>query len=393
MALVRMRELAHGNRKTISYTLCAGLIGLALSVVGSGADAGPELAAPEKRPTAEREVTTERAVQVEPTQQQPRRFSGPSSVYALGPGAGLVEPKRPYHYFENFERFVGDLDPMQSCLTIGRRASDTPERKHLSKLLELISKSQAGRQLLWWTGARGTLVCLVPDIPEYALYLSGRALIVINEDIGLGRQLAFLAHELAHAPQHPMFSDNRYFPIEDQILLRRAREAAAEAWASVVAWELKEQGFEAAWMDKAETGYRSILMAFKDAMKLHDGKKDAIWRGAAAAYAAWFQSRPLLGSYDEQSVNNIQRISGDWMGLVPPRQWVTHEFLSLLGWNGQLNFLDLGTNGPLDGPFYRRPMAEHRQERLSNILDAARSNGAWIPDIEEAAVPSPDPEN
>ncbi len=92
---------------------------------------------------------------------------------------------------------------------------------------------------------------------------AGLRVVGVSSALSEGGKLAFLAHELAHVSQHPASSDNRYYPPDDLVLLRRLREAAAEAVATRIAWELRENGDGAAWDERVATPYGDVARGFE----------------------------------------------------------------------------------------------------------------------------------
>lgn len=230
--------------------------------------------------------------------------------------------------FGRLERIVGRVgDAVDSCLragTINRRGGS---RAELSRLFEILAKSTLARALMDHAGRAGVLVCADRDTRLLGYYRAGVRLIGLNPRLSEGQKIAFLAHELAHVPQHHVYSDNRLFPPHDMVLLRRVREAAAEATATRITWQLRRAGYETAWRaKKADRFYGDILRAF--AVKLE--REPSLGNELAAARAAfdqWFAMARRLDLYDRMTVDHLRRISGDRMGLVSPRRELTHGFL------------------------------------------------------------------
>ena len=141
--------------------------------------------------------------------------------------------------FRRLQTLVNRIDDASdSCLRAGSVDRGSAQKAELSKLFRLLAVSPTARTLLDRAWRNDVYVCTDPDTGLLAYYLSGLRLIGLNPALTQGQKLAFLAHELAHMPQHPAYSDNRYFPPDDLFLLRRVREAAAEAVATQIAWEL-----------------------------------------------------------------------------------------------------------------------------------------------------------
>ncbi len=111
----------------------------------------------------------------------------------------------------------------------------------------------------------------------------------VSTALSEGGKLAFLAHELAHVPQHPAYSDNRYYTPDDLVLLRRVREAAAKAVATRIAWELRENGYRSAWDEKVATPYGDVARAFETAAAA-DRSAEGLLRATRAAFDCWFDA-------------------------------------------------------------------------------------------------------
>ena len=136
-----------------------------------------------------------------------------------------------------------DATRVAGCLKVGEtdRGSDT--RVELSRLFDILSTSGTGRSVLKQARSRGVHVCVDAQTELLAYYFATRRVVGISASLSEGGKLAFLAHELAHVPQHPAHSDTRFLAPQELILLRRVREASAEAIASRIAWELRVNGY------------------------------------------------------------------------------------------------------------------------------------------------------
>ena len=84
------------------------------------------------------------------------------------------------------------------------------ERAELSRLFEIIATSATGRAVLERARRYGVYVCIDSKTDLLAYYFAGRHMAGVNAALPQGGKIAFLAHELAHVPQHPAYSDNRY---------------------------------------------------------------------------------------------------------------------------------------------------------------------------------------
>ncbi|MDH3970337.1 MAG: ImmA/IrrE family metallo-endopeptidase, partial [Rhodospirillales bacterium] len=147
-------------------------------------------------------------------------------------GVGRLGPGR----LERILRQVANAP--DTCLKAGSIDRRSAQKAELSRLFQTLSKSPLARLLMRRAGWSEVYVCADPATDLLGYYLAGLRLIGLNPHLSQGQKVAFLAHELSHVPQHDTYSDNRYFPPGDLILLRRVREAAAEALATRIAWQL-----------------------------------------------------------------------------------------------------------------------------------------------------------
>jgi hypothetical protein len=218
---------------------------------------------------------------------------------------------------------------------------------------------------------RALHVCLDRDTDLLAYYFSSLHVIGLNARLSEGGQVAYLAHEIGHVPQHPRFSDNRYYPPSDLILLRRVREATAEATAIRIAWELREAGYPEAWAEKAAGPYADMVRAFAEVIARQDGMPGLL-QATRAAFDRWFAVPWRRNVYDRMTVEHLRRIAGDRLGLVPHRRKVHLAFLLDIGRLGEENFLS-GTEGPaINDPFYTGGVSTENQTALKEVLERAK---------------------
>jgi hypothetical protein len=290
-------------------------------------------------------------------------------------GVGRLGPGR-------LERILGQVaNAADACLKAGTIDRRSAQKAELSRLFETLSESALGRDLLERAGRKDVYVCADPATDLLGYYLARTRLIGLNPTLSEGQKVAFLAHELSHVPQHDAYSDNRYFPAHDLILLRRVREATAEALATWITWQLHEAGHPAAWNDKkSDDFYGDIVRAFAV-----ECERDPTARGeraaARAAFDRWFAAPARLNLYDRMTVDHLRRVSSDHMGLVSPRKELTHEFLGGIARLGGENFLFVTRGARLTEPYYAGKLSVRNAALLERILEGA---DAW-----SAASPEP----
>lgn len=246
----------------------------------------------------------------------------------------------------------------------------------IARVFRVLSHSATARDILAGVAesrvhGRALHVCLDRDTDLLAYYFSGLHVIGVNARLTEGGQVAYLAHEIGHVPQHPRYSDNRNFPPKDLILLRRVREATAEATAIRIAWELREAGYPEAWSEKAAGPYADMVRAFAEVIGQHGGMPGSL-QATRAAFDRWFAVPWRRNVYDRMTIAHLRRIAGDRHGLVPHRWRVREAFLMNIGRLGEENFLS-GTEGPpISDPFYTGGVSSENESALRDVLDSAR---------------------
>ena len=285
--------------------------------------------------------------------------------------AGPKRSRRIRHHVENAEA---------ACLPVTAAAPATRQQREIAALIRELRRSALAVELLRTASGRGVIVCLDADTPLLAYYYSGLRLIGLRQSLSRADRLIYLSHELAHVPQHPTFSDNRYFPPEDLLLLRRVREAAAEATATQIAWQLEGAGVAGVWKAKRAGVYGDLAAAFESALDRHPGESAELW-ATRAAFDFWFAKAWRLDTYDRMTVDHLARIATDNVGLVTPNLRLSHDMLIAIGRQGTGNFLT-ETGGPrLTDPFYRGTLSPANSRDLKAVVDPAegevKAPNAW----------------
>ena len=269
-----------------------------------------------------------------------------------------------------------DAQALDGCLRAGAVDRSAPARAQLSRLFESLSTSQTGREILRQARLRDVRVCVDDETDLLAYYFAGLRVVGVSSALSEGGKLAFLAHELAHVPQHPAYSDNRYYPPDDLVLLRRVREAAAEAVATRIAWELRENGYGAARDERVATPHGDVARAFETAAAA-DRSAEGLLRATRAAFDCWFDAPWRLDVYDRMTLRHLARISEDAMGLVPLRYALTHSFLADIAWLNGRNFPTETGALPLTGRAYAGRISGRNDAHLERFLD--RITGSATP--------------
>jgi hypothetical protein len=173
-----------------------------------------------------------------------------------------------------------------------RRTRNGPSRAGVAVLAE----SPLGAWLIGEAAARMVLICHDPNTDLAGYYRAQMRLIGLFQQLPDPARIMFLAHELAHVPQHPRFSNDLRFGAQAMLVVHRIREAAAEAVATRILWQLRARGHAGPWQHKLASAYGDIASAFARAM---DGAGDgAELRATRAAFDQWFARPGRVQSYD-----------------------------------------------------------------------------------------------
>lgn len=250
------------------------------------------------------------------------------------------------------------------------------------RLLATLRHSPTGRTLLAEAARRGVRVCLDGATQLLAYYYADRRTVGVSAALPEGARLVFLAHELAHVPQHPAFSDDRRLAPRDLMLLRRLREAAAEALSTRVAWELRRAGYPAAWRAKLRSAYRDVARAFGAALEgagPGGARGDAMAAATRAAFDQWFRAAWRLRVYDHMTLDHLAQIARDDDGLLPTGRVLTDAFLRGIGNIGGAAFLAAADSRRLTDPFYAGRLRPRDAAAMARFRQAAGA-GVRIPD-------------
>jgi hypothetical protein len=252
-------------------------------------------------------------------------------------------------------------DNVAGCLPAGTSDRSTRERAELSRVFGILSRSAVGREILSAAELRNVHICIDHDTKLLAYYFADMRVVGLSSGLSQGGRIVFLAHELAHVPQHPVYSDNRYFSPGDLVLLRRMREAGAEAAATLIAWQLRQNGYAEAWDAKMNSPYKDVALAFETAFSAatggRGGDEQRELAATRAAFDRWFQAPWRLKVYDRMTVAHLERISGDRMGLVAPRRRLTHGFLRGIARLHRRDFLSEPSGHDLTDRYYSGNLA------------------------------------
>lgn len=266
------------------------------------------------------------------------------------------------------------LDADRNCVSITAQSPKLIERPLTNEQLELeaalqtVQQSQVGAWLVQVATARRVTLCLDHTTSLEAHYRSHLRLLGLNAKLSQAGRIVFLAHELAHVPQHPQFSNNRRFSPSDMLLLQRVREAAAEAVATRVLWQLRLQGITAPWQEKLKTAYHDIAGAFEATMDGQHGIAQELW-ATRSAFHRWFEASWRLEIYDDLMLKTLSRIANDSIGLIPTSRHLSDRYLRSIANYGGQGFLIGGDGQTLIQSFNAQSLPANGQARLDTLLE------------------------
>lgn len=220
-----------------------------------------------------------------------------------------------------------------------------------------------------------------------------------------GALVSFVAHELRHLEQ----VGNRVMTAsvggivspESEIIYNRFVEADAQATATNVAWQLKEQGKPGAWNALAEFPWMKQVAEAFESVAADDPAALADGRAKRAAFDAWFTAETapdgllIADYYNDQGLKNIPNqdvVAAAVTQGARPTGDMTPEQYARVGGNGDDNYLTSTGGRPLDDPYYRRAaltvaeqeLLQWHNERYASLRD--KFNGVAAPADAEAIL-------
>jgi hypothetical protein len=259
-------------------------------------------------------------------------------------------------------------DHARACLPSAGGSRTTAAQRGIAAVAEVVAESPLGAWLLDQAAARLVLICQDPNTDLAAYYRWQMRLIGLFDRLVDPARIMFLAHELAHVPQHPRYSNDLRFGPEAVLVMHRMREATAEAVATRVLWQLRVRGLTEPWEYKLGSAYGDIAQAFAQAM---DGAGErAELRATRAAFDQWFGRPGRVHSYDARILVHIARVSRP--SLTRPTRHLTEEFLRGIGWYRGANFFAPGEVPVLTDPYYARGISPANSAQLQALLARTR---------------------
>ena len=261
-------------------------------------------------------------------------------------------------------------DHARVCLPSAGGSLATDAQRAIAASVAAMAESPLGAWLIGEAAARLVLICQDPNTDLAAYYRSQMRLIGLFERLPDPAKIMFLAHELAHVPQHPRFSNDLRFGAHAVLVVHRMREASAEAVATRVLWQLRARGHAGPWQYKLASAYADIARAFAQAM--HGQGDAAELRATRAAFDQWFARPGRVHSYDARILSYLARTGAHRPSLVDPTRTLSEDFLRGIGWYGGDSFLAPGHGPALTDPYYARGLSPANAARLNAVLQRAR---------------------
>jgi hypothetical protein len=256
-------------------------------------------------------------------------------------------------------------DHARVCLPSAGGSLSTDEQRAIGTGVTILAESPLGAWLIGEAAAHVVLICHDPNTELAGYYRAPMRLIGLFRQLPEPARIMFLAHEFAHVPQHPRFSNDLGFGARAVLVVHRIREAAAEAVATRVLWQLRARGHVAPWQHKLASAYGDIALAFAEAM---DGAGEAAeLRATRAAFDQWFARPGRVHSYDARMLGFIAQAE-DRARLEHPTRRLSDAFLRDIGWYGGDTFLPPGEGPPLTDAYYARGLSPANAARLEAIL-------------------------
>ncbi|MEZ0226168.1 MAG: GNAT family N-acetyltransferase [Alphaproteobacteria bacterium] len=275
---------------------------------------------------------------------------------------------------------------------------DPISKLRLVAALDEISKTPEGKRLVDQFVASGASLKLDRSAgdtggqfwPTYAVQPEGHletlpVRINATGASGDGRLVAVLAHELQHLNQAQNrnltpFSLGKIPSPEEVILHNRFIEADAQASATEIAYQLRQQGLPEAWDSlQTITDKREIAQAYEAAIKANPAAAES-GHAKRAAFDTWFTAKTTTGGklssfYDHVGIEAwaSDKLLEDLVKNGARPGSVTREEYKRLGQQTSgINYLDLPGTRPLDDPYYG--------EKTYSLTDAeklARNNETY----------------
>jgi hypothetical protein len=183
------------------------------------------------------------------------------------------------------------------------------DKDRLTKLVNVLAKSEAGKELLETAKKANFKFSLSDGMEFYGAANPDKKNVILGSKYSDGLLVATLAHELRHVSQYEsgVKPEISMYDTKSYLMQNRAMEADAEAYATLVGWELKQKGYSAPY-DTYEKNSNHIWKPFEKAVSgekgvLSDEKRS---KALTEAFKGWYEHKALVDVYDGFQADDVQ---------------------------------------------------------------------------------------
>ncbi len=287
------------------------------------------------------------------------------------------------------DRDSGSKEPeIADVAAHARQALQHPEQsRRLRAAIDLLDKIPDGRALLKAAETAGVMVIsdLSEEVLGYYAADSEPKLVGISDTGTLEEQVASLAHELFHVWQDHSGEWLRVnLAPENEVLVQRMLEAAAEAMAVHVCFELKEASHDGPWKSyrskqaRRDAPYADLAEAYEMRRRRSRGAEEMRpLKAIRAAFDQWFALPERRAAYDSKIVRMMERYQYAYVAAAGcPRVEPDSAWLSDIGVlpDGR-NFIEGTGRLALVNDWYRSGMRDDLARRLDHANGMINAGG------------------
>ena len=188
----------------------------------------------------------------------------------------------------------------------------------IQTILDRLKKAPEGAAVVDFIKQNNIVFSLEEDKDNYAsstaiiiaikdgIYEYKNPLVILRESLSDDNLAQAIVHEVGHLRQHlgKVGNPDRILSQDQYILFYRAAEADAQAWATQVAWALKQQGDAGPWQAAKDVGYADICDAYEKTV-MEDPSSASDGRARREAFDAWFAKDSRLAGYNRSTADRM----------------------------------------------------------------------------------------
>lgn len=182
------------------------------------------------------------------------------------------------------------------------------EQAHLKHIVNEMCRTPSGKKIIEATAKAGYRLLFDQDTianDQYGYTNCEEKVCALNPENTIEESIVTMAHEMRHATQfeHPITDEINIFTYDTKSNLHfeRIKEADAESYGCMVAWELKEIGRPQAWNDFCESA-PEVAIPFERAVEEGRDESDA----RTQAFLGWYENRECVGDYDASHIEELE---------------------------------------------------------------------------------------